>query len=43
LRPLSYRHKPEKLPLYARPEAAAFLAISARIRGVTGRSFGVGL
>jgi phosphoribosyl 1,2-cyclic phosphate phosphodiesterase len=25
LRPLSYRHKPEKLPLYARPEAAAFL------------------
>ena len=23
LRPLSYRHKPEKLPLYARPEAAA--------------------
>src|SRR5438132_1264249 len=25
LRPLSFRHKPEKLPLYARPEAAAFL------------------
>src|ERR1700722_4224987 len=25
LRPLSYRHKPQKLPLYARPEAAAFL------------------
>src|ERR1700745_4328832 len=25
LRPLSYRHKPGKLPLYARPEAAAFL------------------
>jgi phosphoribosyl 1,2-cyclic phosphate phosphodiesterase len=25
LRPLSYRHKPNKLPLYARPEAAAFL------------------
>src|SRR5438067_9914581 len=25
LRPLSYRHKPEKLPLYARPDAAAFL------------------
>ena len=25
LRPLSYRHKPDKLPLYARPEAAAFL------------------
>jgi phosphoribosyl 1,2-cyclic phosphate phosphodiesterase len=25
LRPFSYRHKPEKLPLYARPEAAAFL------------------
>jgi phosphoribosyl 1,2-cyclic phosphate phosphodiesterase len=25
LRPLSYRHKPSKLPLYARPEAAAFL------------------
>ncbi len=25
LRPLSYRHKPDKLPLYARPDAAAFL------------------
>lgn len=25
LRPLSYRHKPKKLPLYARPDAAAFL------------------
>ena len=25
LRPLSYKHKPNKLPLYARPEAAAFL------------------
>jgi phosphoribosyl 1,2-cyclic phosphate phosphodiesterase len=25
LRPLSYRHKPGKLPLYARPDAAAFL------------------
>jgi phosphoribosyl 1,2-cyclic phosphate phosphodiesterase len=25
LRPLSYRHKPNKLPLYARPEAAEFL------------------
>jgi phosphoribosyl 1,2-cyclic phosphate phosphodiesterase len=25
LRPLSYTHKPEKLPLYARPDAAAFL------------------
>jgi len=25
LRPLSYRLKPEKLPLYARPDAAAFL------------------
>ncbi|MGO8795425.1 MAG: MBL fold metallo-hydrolase [Candidatus Sulfotelmatobacter sp.] len=25
LRPLSYRHKPNKLPLFARPEAAAFL------------------
>jgi len=25
LRPLSYRHKPEKLPLYARPDAPAFL------------------
>jgi phosphoribosyl 1,2-cyclic phosphate phosphodiesterase len=25
LRPLSYRHKPRKLPLYARPDAAAFL------------------
>lgn len=25
LRPLSYQHKPNKLPLYARPEAAAFL------------------
>jgi len=25
LRPLSYRHKPHKLPLYARPDAAAFL------------------
>ncbi len=25
LRPLSYRHNPNKLPLYARPEAAAFL------------------
>ena len=25
LRPFSYRHKPEKLPLYARPDAAAFL------------------
>jgi phosphoribosyl 1,2-cyclic phosphate phosphodiesterase len=25
LRPLSYKHKPAKLPLYARPEAAAFL------------------
>jgi len=25
LRPLSFRHKPEKLPLYARPDAAAFL------------------
>jgi len=25
LRPFSYRHKPAKLPLYARPDAAAFL------------------
>lgn len=25
LRPLSYRHKPNKLPLFARPEAATFL------------------
>ena len=25
LRPLSYNHKPDKLPLYARPDAAAFL------------------
>ena len=25
LRPLSFRHKPNKLPLYARPEAATFL------------------
>ncbi len=25
LRPLSYKHKPNKLPLYARPDAAAFL------------------
>jgi len=25
LRPLSYAHKPDKLPLYARPDAAAFL------------------
>ena len=25
LRPLSFKHSPEKLPLYARPEAAAFL------------------
>jgi phosphoribosyl 1,2-cyclic phosphate phosphodiesterase len=25
LRPLSYAHKPKKLPLYARPDAAAFL------------------
>src|ERR1700731_2353080 len=25
LGPLSYRHKPGKLPLYARPDAAAFL------------------
>src|SRR5258708_38617765 len=25
LRPLSYRHKPGKLPLYARPDASAFL------------------
>jgi phosphoribosyl 1,2-cyclic phosphate phosphodiesterase len=25
LRPLSYLHKPDKLPLYGRPEAAAFL------------------
>jgi len=25
LRPLSYSHKPDKLPLYARPDAAAFL------------------
>jgi phosphoribosyl 1,2-cyclic phosphate phosphodiesterase len=25
LRPLSYHHKPNKLPLYARPDAAAFL------------------
>jgi len=25
LRPLSFRHKPHKLPLYARPEAAEFL------------------
>jgi phosphoribosyl 1,2-cyclic phosphate phosphodiesterase len=25
LRPLSYKHKPDKLPLYARPDAAAFL------------------
>ena len=25
LRPLSFRHKPAKLPLYARPDAAAFL------------------
>src|SRR6201986_2786730 len=25
LRPLSYKHKPNKLPLYARPDACAFL------------------
>ena len=25
LRPLSYQHKPDKLPLYARPDSAAFL------------------
>jgi len=25
LRPFSYKHKPDKLPLYARPDAAAFL------------------
>ncbi len=25
LRPFSYRHKPDRLPLYARPDAAAFL------------------
>src|SRR5271163_2605531 len=25
LRPLSYKHKPGKLPLYARPDSAAFL------------------
>ncbi len=25
LRPLSFRHRPSKLPLYARPEAAAFI------------------
>src|SRR5258708_33173937 len=25
LRPLSYSHRPAKLPLYARPDAAAFL------------------
>ena len=25
LRPLSYKHKPDKLPLYARPDSAAFL------------------
>lgn len=25
LRPLSYRHKPDRLPLYVRPEGAAFL------------------
>src|SRR5499425_1564167 len=25
LRPLSYRHRPDKMPLYARPDAAAFL------------------
>jgi len=25
LRPLSYRHKPDKLPLFARPEAAEFI------------------
>jgi len=25
LRPLSFHHKPDKLPLYARPEAAAFI------------------
>src|SRR5205807_10312477 len=25
LRPLSFRHKPARLPLYARPDAAAFL------------------
>src|ERR1700693_6230913 len=25
LRPFSYRHTPEKLPLYARPDTAAFL------------------
>jgi len=25
LRPLSYRHKPDKLPLFARPDAAAFI------------------
>jgi phosphoribosyl 1,2-cyclic phosphate phosphodiesterase len=30
LRPLSYRHKPEKLPLYARPTAADFIRSTFR-------------
>jgi phosphoribosyl 1,2-cyclic phosphate phosphodiesterase len=30
LRPLSYRHKPEKLPLYARPAAADFIRSTFR-------------
>lgn len=30
LRPLSYRHKPDKLPLYARPEAAEFIRSTFR-------------
>jgi phosphoribosyl 1,2-cyclic phosphate phosphodiesterase len=30
LRPLSFRHRPNKLPLYARPEAAAFIRSTFR-------------
>jgi phosphoribosyl 1,2-cyclic phosphate phosphodiesterase len=30
LRPLSFRHKPNKLPLFARPEAAAFIRSTFR-------------
>src|SRR5580700_8968943 len=30
LRPLSFRHKPNKLPLYARPEAADFIRSTFR-------------
>jgi phosphoribosyl 1,2-cyclic phosphate phosphodiesterase len=30
LRPLSFRHKPNKLPLYARPEAAEFIRTTFR-------------